>query len=387
MQKAVLRVAFFALPLAAAGWAGCSSDDAAVTVVPDAAPEAAPIDAFVPPVDAAMVDAAPPMRDCAKDLQADGLHMHLDCSGLYTDFAAKTVAPENKPYTPGVQFWSDGAIKSRFLYLPPGAKIDITSFDEWTFPDGTRVWKEFKVGGKRLETRLFAKIKGSWQHTTYRWNDAETDAVRKDNGEKVVIPGQTAVYEIPNTGQCDYCHMGRTDSLLGVEAVSLGLASAQGITLASLAADGRFSATPPATTFAFPEDTTLRAAPAVGWLHANCGGCHNSNPNAAAAFVGLRFLVRPSQLRPDGGTAAVTDLDVWTTAVNVDSSRTNVDAGVPYKRIAPQHPELSLASILSGRRATGTEEPTTDIQMPPLVTRQVDTVGHGLLDAWITALP
>jgi hypothetical protein len=375
---------------AATSGAGCSSDDggnaapAQDAAIPDAA------DAFVPMVDAAppvMMDAAPPKRDCAADLQADGVQMHLDCTGLYADFASKTVATENAPYTPGVQFWSDGAVKSRFLYLPPGAKIDITSFDEWKFPNGTKVWKEFKVGGKRIETRMFFKAKDTWQRTTYRWNDAETDAVRMDGDEKVTIPVQTAVYEVPNSGQCDYCHMGRTDQLLGVEAINLGLTTAQGVTLASLAAAGRFSTAPPVTTITIPEDHTNKAAAALGWLHANCGACHNQNPDAAAQFVGLRFLLSASQLAGDGGTPTVTATDTWTTGVNVDSTRQNVDAGVPYKRIAPGDPTHSLASILSGRRATGTDEPNAIIQMPPLVTRQVDTTGHALLDAWIGALP
>lgn len=387
MHKAVLRFAFLALPLAVAGWAGCSSSDGSATPTPDAGPEAAPVADALPPVDSSPVDAAPPKRDCAADLQADGLAMHLDCTGLYSDFAAKTVALENKPYTPGVQFWSDGAVKSRFLYLPPGATIDIASFDEWKFPNGTKVWKEFVVGGKRIETRMFAKAKGTWARTTYRWNDAETDAVRKDGGEKVMIPGQAAIYEIPNSGQCDYCHMGRTDQLLGVEAVSLGLAAAQGVTLASLKADGRFSAAPPTTSITIPEDGTMKAAAALGWLHANCGACHNGNPDAAAQFVSLRFLVRPSQLSGDGGAPTVTALDAWTTGVDIDSTRSNVDAGVPYKRIVKGDAAHSLVSILSGRRATGTEEPNAIIQMPPLVTRQVDTAGHALLDAWITAIP
>jgi hypothetical protein len=284
-----------------------------------------------------------------------------------------------------VQFWSDGAEKSRFFYLPPGAKIDISNFDEWQFPNGTKVWKEFKLAGKLIETRLFFKDKDVWHHTTYRWNDAETDAVRKDNGEKLPVAGKP-VYEIPNTTQCDYCHMGRKDQLLGIEAVSLGLATAQGVTLASLAADGRLSAAPPMTTITIPEDGTLKAAAALGWLHANCGACHNANPGAAANFlaVPLRFLIKPSQLT---NAPMVKKLDAWTTAVDITSSRQNVDAGAPYVRIVRGNPASSLVSILSGRRVTGTDEPNPIVQMPPVVTRVVDTQGHALLDGWIAALP
>lgn len=386
MHKVFLRCAFFLLPLAAAAWAGCSDRTGGDTPAEKdgAAPETAPPhpDVYVPPVDAAP-DAA---RDCSADKNADGLYKHLDCTGLYASFATKTVAADNKAYTPGVQFWSDGAEKSRFLYLPPGAKIDITSFDEWIFPVGTKIWKEFKLDGKRIETRLFVKAADTWRHTDYRWNDAETDAVRKDNGEKIPIAGK-APYEVPNTAQCDYCHAGRKEPILGIEAVSLGLVTAQGVTLATLKADGRFNVAPPVTTFTLPDDGTGKSAAALGWMHANCGHCHNSNPMAAAAFTNLRTLLRPSQLLPEAGVATVQDLDTWKTAVNMPSTVANTDAGAPYMFIAPGSPSTSITSVFSGRRVPIGEEPTSSFQMPPLVTRQVDVSGHALLDAWITAIP
>jgi hypothetical protein len=391
MHKAFVRLgtlgALVTLSASAALWSGCSDDpDAAAT--PDAgAPETAAPDTYVPPPVDAAKEAAPPSRDCAADVQADGLQQHLDCTGLYTDFTAKTVAVENKLYTPGVTFWSDGAEKARYFYLPPGAKIDIANFDEWKFPNGTKVWKEFKLGGKRIETRMYLKAKDAWRHTTYRWNAAETDAVRKDDGERIPAAGKPD-YEVPNTGQCDACHAGKTEPLLGIEAVGLGLPTAQGVTLASLAADGRFSVAPPTTTITIPNDLTTKDAPALGWLHANCGGCHNNSPGAGAQFTGQFFLLRPSQLLPEAGVATVMDLDTYKTAVNQNSLRTDVDAGgVPYKRIAGTDPAHSLVSILSGRRVTPPDEPNPIFQMPPLVTRQVDTAGHALLDAWITVLP
>jgi hypothetical protein len=388
MHKVVLRGAFFLVPLAGAAWAGCSSDDGgSAAVTPEAGqPETSPVDAYAMPAPDGAPEGAAPARDCAADLQPDGLQKHLDCTGLYADFAAKTVAPENKPYTPGVQFWSDGAEKSRFLYLPPGAKIGIEDFDEWTFPNGTKVWKEFQLGGKRIETRLFTKLKDVWHHTSYRWTDDGTDAVRKDSTESIPIAGKPD-YVIPNTGECNQCHFGRNEPLLGIEAVSLGLPTAQGVTLATLAADGRFSVPPPVTTITIPNDTPLTAAPALGWLHANCGACHNANANASAMLTGLFFLLKPSQLLPEAGTATVKDLDTWKTAVNVDSNRIDTDAGAPYKRIAAHDPSASLASILSGRRAPAGVDPDPQIQMPPLVSRQVDTTGHALLDAWITNIP
>jgi hypothetical protein len=385
MHKVVLRCAFFLVPLAGAAWAGCT-DEAEPTPTPpseEAGPDTAAPDVYVPPVDAAPDSG----RDCAADVEKDGLLKHLDCTGLYSDLPSKTVAADAKPYTPGVEFWSDGAEKSRFLYLPPGAKIDISNFDEWKFPNGTKIWKEFKVGGKRIETRLYVKAKDSWRHTNYRWNDTETDAVRDDKGEKVVIPGRAAPYEIPETFTCNNCHQGRAEPVLGVEAVSLGLPTAKGVTLATLAAEGRFSSTPPTTTFTIPDDGSGKAAPALTWMHANCGTCHNDSVGAGAGFTGLFLLLRPSQLLPEAGTATAQDLDPWKTTVGQMSTRQDTDAGVNYVRIVKGDPSASLVSILSGRRVDAGEEPSSAIQMPPIVTRLPDTQGHALLDTWITAIP
>ena len=67
--------------------------------------------------------------------------------GLYSDWATKTVASGVRQYDPGLHLWSDGASKTRWIYLPPGTKIDTTDMNEWTFPPGTKIWKEFVVGG------------------------------------------------------------------------------------------------------------------------------------------------------------------------------------------------------------------------------------------------
>ena len=387
MRNVLLRSAFFVLPLMGAAWAaGCSSDDP-----PGASPEAGVdsrslVDTTAPPADAADAADAAPKRDCTADQLADGLWKHLECAGLYSDIAAKTISKDAKAYTPGVEFWSDGAVKSRYLYLPPGAKIDITDFDEWKFPVGTRVWKEFVVDGKRIETRLYVKAKADdWRHTSYRWNDAETDAVRKDEGEKITRAGGS-LYEMPNTSQCDACHTGKADQLLGVEAVSLGLVTAKGVTLATLAAEGRFSAPPPVTTITIPNDQGGTAAPALGWLHANCGSCHGKDGISGTDLV---WRLRAAQLVHDGGPATVQALDPWITAVNKASQRPDFDAGAGafYLRIAGGSPSTSLTSILSGRRVPDTVEPSSNDQMPPLVTRRLDVAGHKLLDDWILQIP
>ncbi len=69
--------------------------------------------------------------------------MKLSQTGLYADFAARTLSPGVISFVPRYQLWSDGADKQRYLLLPPGSTIDTTEMDHWVFPIGTKAWKEF----------------------------------------------------------------------------------------------------------------------------------------------------------------------------------------------------------------------------------------------------
>src|SRR5215510_369192 len=93
------------------------------------------------------------------------------------DQEALVVDPRNRPFSPQYPLWSDGAHKQRWVYLPPGAPIDVTNVDAWTFPVGTKFWKEFTFNGRRVETRfLWRADDRGWVFASYKWNDAQTDA-------------------------------------------------------------------------------------------------------------------------------------------------------------------------------------------------------------------
>ena len=321
--------------------------------------------------------AAPYNPDCTDvpgQIQAD-----LKCTGLYADFAAKTLAPDAKPYTPGIILYADDSEKSRWVYLPPGAKIDTTDMDEWVFPAGTKVWKEFRAGGKRIETRFFYKQStGKWVWTTYRWSADETRAPSLTTGEQNV--GGTT-YEIPDQIGCDKCHRGRRDKLLGLEAVALAQPSAQGVTLASLVAEGRLTAPPASTQIAIPEDSTGKAAAALGYMHMNCGvSCHVNVSYVEGSESGLFTRLSATQLLKGG--AQVKDMDAYKTAVGLLATHkqhyTYVQQG--YYVIKAGDSGKSLVVALSGLR-DGKE------QMPPLGSHVVDTAGLATMKAWIDALP
>lgn len=384
----LFRSGFALFPiLVAAGYAaGCSDDDPAAPSVEDdgGAQDGAPS------VDAGDGGDVIDPR-CGTDRDVDEVYKHLSCAGLYSNFADKTVNAELLEYKPSTEFWSDGAEKRRWIQLPAGQKIDTSDMNDWVFPVGTKVFKEFKLGGKRIETRLLEKADDEWRSTTYRWTADESDAERLEGGETIDgIGPDGGVYEIPNTASCAAdCHGGRKDFLLGFDAVSLGLPNATGLTLAELVDKKLLTQDPPAKTLAYPPATAAqggdKAGPAMAWLHINCGSaCHNRNPNAGANFSGLFLQMKSTQLMPEPGGPPVTvdKLDAYAMTVCQKSNHpeTAPNTGV-MKFVRSGEPSRSWISVLSGQR-----KPAADNQMPPVATHAVDVNGHKLLDDWIAAL-
>jgi hypothetical protein len=322
---------------------------------------------------------APAPVDCSNDDGGDGLPRDLACTGLYSDWATKTVAAENLPYTPGYLLWSDNANKARYVYLPPGTQIDTTDMDNWVFPVGTKIWKEFSLGPQRVETRHFVKAASGWLWTTYRWTaDGESGATELDTGETNV---NGTPYEIPAHGVCVQCHGGRPDMVLGLDVINLGASTAVGLSLSTLIASSQLTTNPPAS-LEIPEDATGRARASLGWLHSNCGiTCHNANSGALASGTGLFLKVSGAQLIAGGGSTPTSALDPYVTAVGVTPNMAKfVTEG--FERITPGHPELSLIPTLDMAR----NNPNIP-QMPPIVTHIADTKDVDALIAWIRALP
>ena len=149
--------------------------------------------------------------------------VHLSETGLYSEPATHRVDERNLRYSPQYPLWSDGAVKRRWIFLPPGKTIDTSDPDLWDFPVGTKVWKEFAFG-RRVETRYMEKVSAErWNVATYVWNDDETDAVRApDEGIRnhaEIVPGKR--HDIPGVGDCASCHEGRRIQVLGFSALQL----------------------------------------------------------------------------------------------------------------------------------------------------------------------
>jgi mono/diheme cytochrome c family protein len=218
-------------------------------------------------------------------------------TGLYSDGTAGAIDPRNRPYSPQYPLWSDGAVKTRWIFLPPGTAIDTTNAGEWRFPVGTKFWKQFTFNGRKVETRfLWRASANDWVFATYVWNQEGTDAVlAPDAGIRGVVevaPGRG--HDIPGVADCRACHGERQAGPLGFNALQLstdrdpnaihGEPLAPGmITLATLSAAGLLSPARPELVASPPRirtsDPATRAV--LGYFAGNCGHCHNRGGDIA----------------------------------------------------------------------------------------------------------
>jgi len=291
----------------------------------------------------------------------------LSQTGLYDPLASDRVAGDVRAFRPRFELWSDGADKRRWVHLPPGARIDTSDMDAWRFPVGTRLWKEFTRDGVRVETRLLERIgegDGDWLAVAYLWREDGSDA---DLALAGVIDARGTGHDVPAAAECQACHGGRASGALGFSAIQLAGGGEGGggdgddelLDLDDLVASGWLSE-PPAGAIEVPGSATERAA--LGYLHANCGHCHN-------------------QARPAGGASRCYDpdneLDFW---LQVDRLQSPEDTPTYQSAvgtvIAPGDPG---ASGVIGRASTRDRF----VQMPPLGTELVDRQAVEILEDWI----
>jgi hypothetical protein len=383
-----LGLVFLALPMAcgsgddtlaplggAEGGADASSDATAPYDADAASPvDAPPADTSLSeagPIDAALLDALGASDAGSSACAEAGVPPStLECAGLYADFASQTLSPNAKSYAPAVPLWSDGATKERWIELPPGQAIDATDPNEWVFPVGTKVFKQFTYEGKRVETRMFQKTAPNfWVHATYAWN-ADQTATAISFGATVPVDADGGTWVIPTPDDCDLCHRGRSDRILGFEQVSLGLEGATGLTLLQLVVQGLVTPAPTQVNLRIGDDGTGLDAPALGWLHINCGvTCHNENENSDG--YGAKMFLRLDPTLLDGSPVS-SSWDPLRTTIGVPCVSGSV-AGQP--RIVPGDPSASVIVKLTSERGV--------LQMPPIASRVVDTTDVAAVAAWI----
>ena len=275
------------------------------------------------------------------------------------------------PYGVNSPLWSDGAEKDRFLALPDGTKIKVGANGDWDLPIGTVLMKTFKLGGKRIETRLFVRHDdGGWGGFSYEWNDLETDATLLPSSKSKQVGAQA--YYFPSRSECTTCHSAVAGRSLGLEDGQLNGAFVYSATnrrsnqIATLEHIGLFDTPHPApeVTGKYPTPTNAAdgtiEARARSYMHANCSFCHQPQ-GIGGGSMDFRFATPTGDIKACDANPASGDLGI---------------AGL--KILKPGDPTKSAISVrthaLDAKR------------MPPLATSVVDKDGVGVIDDFIKSL-
>jgi hypothetical protein len=275
---------------------------------------------------------------------APPLPARLSETGLYAQ-GVQTFSPQHP-------LWSDGATKRRWILLPPGAAVDASNVDAWEFPRGTKLWKEFGFD-RPVETRMLERLPdGSWRFSTYVWNAEGTDAELAPGQGVRALPVAAAPngrYAVPSRTDCLACHDGAPVPVLGFSALQLAAE------LRDWTARGVVRNLPPEVVQAPP-----RVSRALGYLHGNCGHCHNE----AGAVAGIDLVFAQSAADPVAS------------ARRTSQSLFGRESRFREAGAAGAHRE----SVVTQRMKS--ESPYS--RMPPLGVSVVDREGVALVEQWIT---
>jgi hypothetical protein len=302
---------------------------------------------------------------------------NLSETGLFTgrDAMGELVpATGVRAFQPKYWLWSDGSDKRRYVYLPPGTQVDTTDPDHWVFPVGTKFWKSFISGGQLVETRLIERLgdgPNDFRYSTYAWATADaTDATRMDyKNQRINAAGTT--HDIPNGVMCERCHNGIKDRVLGFSALQLNHALG-GVTLQTLL-DEALLTVPIPTTIKMPGNDQA-TQDAVGYLHANCGNCHNDSPGLPVESVPQPQLL----MRVSVNDMTLEDTGVYRTAVN-QRTTAGAELGIDYRILGGMEAGSALYYRMGLRMI--------EDQMPPIGTEMTDMDGMALIRTFIQSFP
>jgi len=319
-----------------------------------------------PQAPAPQAPASPPVDQ--KALLAAKPAATLGAYHLFADAGAKTANAGVMPYALNTPLFSDYAEKSRFVFLPPGAKARYRPTGALDLPVGATLIKTFAYPAdfrrpddkvRKLETRLLIHRKSGWVAYAYVWNDAQTEAVLKRAGARIDVSftdahgkGRELSYRVPNQNQCKECHSlsGRL-APIGVKARNLNgdFAYAEGAEnqLAHWTRTGMLAGAPdPAAaprTAVWDDPHEPLEARARAYLDGNCGHCHNARGMASNTGLYLDLEERrPGRLgigkRPAAAGKGAGDLEL-------DLVPGKPDASILAYRIASEDPGVMMPEL------------------------------------------
>jgi uncharacterized repeat protein (TIGR03806 family) len=308
----------------------------------------------------------------------------LSAYRFFTDANAHTANTGVTPYDLNTPLWSDGALKFRYVYIPPGAHAEYRDDGVFEFPVGTVLIKTFAFAAdmrqpeqnvRFLETRLLIHRADGWIALPYVWNAAQTEARLSPIGASVPVSftnDQGAAVQldwaVPNRNQCKGCHDHAGDLVpIGPTARNLNrdLAYPDGAEgqLSHWLASGlidRVPADAPRAANAYDPASGTVEARARAYLNVNCAHCHNPDGPAHTSGLDLRW----SQTDP-------TQWGVLKRPVAAGRGSEGYDFA-----IEPGHPERSI--LVARMESTEPGE-----MMPELGRQLVDPRAVALMRTWI----
>jgi uncharacterized repeat protein (TIGR03806 family) len=319
--------------------------------------------------------------------RADGkIPLLLSQTGAFSDTRNRIPSKALIPYDLIVAFWSDGAIKTRWVAIP-GGQIKFSATGQWTFPAGTVFVKNFDLpvdatdpnAKRRLETRLLVRDSaGGVYGVTYKWRADGSDADLLPGSLLEDISVKTATGErrlqswyYPSRKDCSTCHTAGAGGVLGVKTRQINhefnypsgvkdneLRSWNYIGLFDRAIRSNELDGLPALAALGDTSRSLEDR-ARSYLDANCSHCHH--PGGTVAYFDARYTTPLAQQGLIDGPVLI-------------------DQGIDRPRIISPHD--IWRSIAFMRVNTDGE-----IRMPPLARETIDQQGVSLLSQWIQSLP
>ena len=348
----------------------------------------------------------------------------LSQTGAFSAISPTTLTPNAAliPYGLIQAFWSDGAIKSRWVSVPYNSssgtnpQVAFGNGGDWAFPDGSVFVKHFELvvneqtGAKRrLETRVVVRKQGGHIYgRSYRWRPdmTEADSIEENSSntsEAITITqadGTTRqqTWTYPKPSQCMQCHTVVTGGVLGVKTRQLngnytyestgrtdnqlrtwghlGLLSAP-FDPAQIASYLRLRA--------LDDGTATLLDRARSYLDQNCSNCHR--PGATAIWDGRYDTpIASQQIFGDGtnGSNKLIRFSPGTSRIIVRDSLTSAQGGMPPLSKSVVHAAwISLATALVNdpfdvRSATGYGSPRIAFTQPVDVASATDPANYSV---------
>lgn len=265
-------------------------------------------------------------------------------------------------YEINVPFWSDGADKRRWMFLPEDATITVGADGDWDLPAGSVLVKSFYRDETAIETRLFVRHDdGGWAGYSYAWEG--DDARLLDGGETREVGGGPWIF--PGRDECMYCHSAEAGRTLGLETAQMDrmIVDEDGAMvdqLDRLVERGALAQRPVATPLPEIDGDAPVASRARAYLHVNCSQCHRPEAPSGRARIDLRVGTAVTEMGLCGAGPRSGDLGLTDAAL-----------------VVPGDPERS---ILSARMHS-----LGSTRMPAVGSAAIDEDGVALIDEWIAA--